>query len=77
MNPLTYRKLLEALPELTEEQLDMSVTIVLDDEMYPIWDTHMAWDLLEITSGVLQPDQPILLADIDLWNKLNPAQLSS
>ena len=57
---LTYRKLIEALQELTEEQLDMSVCVVDQDmESHDIDDTVLAGDLdLE---DVLGENQPVLL----------------
>lgn len=67
MKPLTYRELLEALQELTPEQLDMSVSI-LDTgsfEIYPIHDTMLLSECSQLVQqdigDVIEENQPLLL----------------
>ena len=63
---MTYRKLQEALNELSDEQLDMTVTVYLDtQEAFPVDDTFLVSELpeddREAMDGVLEEDQPVLL----------------
>ena len=62
MCPLSYRQLLVALQELTEEQLDMSVSVLLDDEVLSIYDTIVASELPdgEELLDVVEENQPLL-----------------
>ena len=70
MKNLTYRELLAALKELPDRQLDMTVTIAIEDnhngvEFLPIVENVIASDerIAEYTDGVLEADQPILVID--------------
>ena len=65
MKPVTYRQLLVALNELSEEQLDMTV-LVLDhnNELLPLQDYQAAsWvDCYEDDlSDVVEGEQPLLI----------------
>jgi hypothetical protein len=62
MRPLSYRQLFVALQELTEEQLDMSVSVLLDDEILSIYDTIVASELPdgEELYDVVEENQPLL-----------------
>jgi hypothetical protein len=69
--PLTYRQLLRNLQELNDEQLDMSASILLEDEVIPIKDTCVAHSLvdagflgsamLDNITDVVGPEQPLLI----------------
>ena len=66
MKPLTYYDLLVALKELTEDQLDMSVSVLIDGELYGITDTIISSELpvslqLEICD-VVGETQPLLVS---------------
>ena len=70
MKNLTYRELLAALKELPDKQLDMTVTIAIEDnhngvEFLPIVENVIASDerIAEYTDGVLEEDQPVLVID--------------
>lgn len=66
---LTYRKLLEALKELTEDQLDMTVTVSegCDEngnaEFFGADTLTLAMnpDIEAGADGVLEPEQPVIL----------------
>lgn len=66
MNP-TYRLLRDALNELTEEQLDDTVSIYCaeDNEVIPVNDLFLMENLpvehREHLEGVVEPDQPLLV----------------
>ena len=65
MRPVTYRQLLDALNELSEEQLDMTVLVLnQDNELSPLEDYQVAsWvdcyeeELLD----VVDEEQPLLI----------------
>ena len=61
--PITYRKLLEALKELSDAQLDTSVTVYdpETEECIPIYDTVLSDEFPELD---LDP-QPLLLTNSD------------
>lgn len=67
MKPLTYRELLAALQELSNDQLDMSVTVYASDECeaYPVLDTFVVSEMHESIQdeldGVLEGEQPVLV----------------
>lgn len=52
----TYRDLLEALLELNEEELDLTVTVEVEDEFYPIIATDR-----DRVGTVLDLNHPILV----------------
>ncbi len=45
MKPLSYRQVRDALLELTEEQLDMTASVLLEDEVIPIYQTILFCEL--------------------------------
>lgn len=51
----TYRELLEALLELSEEELDLSATVEVEDEFYPIiaTDRYRSDDVLDLNHPLL------------------------
>lgn len=57
-NPFTYRALLKFLQELTEEQLDMNVSIYdqQSDEYYPAKDVDIT-----VESDVLDEGHPVIV----------------
>lgn len=61
--PLTYRQLFEALKELTEEQLDSSVSILDGDECIPVYQTILFSELPESMQEDMDLDesQPLLV----------------
>ena len=65
MKPVTYRQLLDALNELSEEQLDMTVLVLnQDNELLPLEDYQAAsWvDCYEEElSDVVDEEQPLLI----------------
>ena len=70
MKNLTYRELLAALKELPDKQLDMTVTIAIEDNhngvaFLPIVENVIASDerIAEYTDEVLEADQPLLVID--------------
>lgn len=70
MKNLTYRELLAALKEFPDKQLDMTVTIAIEDnqngvEFLPIVETVIASDqrIAEYTDEVLEEHQPLLVID--------------
>jgi len=56
----TYRDLLEALLELNEEELDMTATVEVEDEFYPIIATDR-----DRVGTVLDLNHPILVIGDD------------
>lgn len=64
LSGITYRKLRDALLELTDEQLDMTATVAsgpIEDEeteFFPIYDTLIADD-----TGILDDDHPVLISE--------------
>ena len=73
MNPvLTYRNLKEALAELTEEQLDMNVSVLMklnlpDDEieLHNIKETITADCILKLAEEFdLEPNLPLLIVGV-------------
>ena len=65
MRPVTFRQLLDALNELSEEQLDMTVLVLnQDNELLPLEDYQVAsWvDCYEEElSDVVDEEQPLLI----------------
>ena len=65
MRPVTYRQLLDALNELSEEQLDMTVLVLNhENELLPLEDYQAAsWvDCYEDElSDVVDGEQPLLI----------------
>lgn len=59
--PITYRKLLEALKELSDEQLDTSVTVYDPDteECIPIYDTILS----DMIPDLDMDPQPLLVVN--------------
>jgi hypothetical protein len=57
--PITYRKLLDALKELSSEQLDMSVTVYDPDteECIPVYDTVIS----DVIPELDMDPQPLLV----------------
>ena len=64
-NFYTYRKLLEALSELTDEQLDMTVSTYCPEtnEIVPVGETFVASELPEkhYDEVDVEDDQPLLV----------------
>lgn len=64
---VTYRHILEALKELSDEQLDMTASVYDTDigEVIPITDTFTVLNLpdnhREELDGVVEDDQPLLI----------------
>jgi hypothetical protein len=53
---ISNRELKKALETLTEDQLDLSVTILFDGELYGITDMKTQKDLDEDTAGALDEE---------------------
>lgn len=74
---VTYRHILEALKELSDEQLDMTASVYETDirEVIPITDTYTVENLpdnhrLEL-DGVVENEQPLLIVgSLDQKSKL-------
>lgn len=64
MRPLSYRQLKEALNELTDEQLDMTVTIWNTDEAYVIMDYMTVENLPneQFENQDMDDSQPLLIS---------------
>lgn len=67
VKPLTYRQLLEALKELPEESLNMTVTVIdaSASEAYPVYETTLVSELptrlRQEFEDSLDLDQPALV----------------
>jgi len=59
LNNLTYRSLLESLGRMSDCDLDSNVTVVLDDEFFPVSCLTTAPD----SQSVLDVGHPILLIE--------------
>ena len=66
--PITYRKLLSRLQELTPEQLDKSVSVRNNDEFFPVFDTILSDEILDDGDAIdmVGEDQPVLICDLKL-----------
>lgn len=61
---MTYRELLAALNELSDEQLDMTASIfdTESEEIYPLKETTLASELsLMDVDGVVEENQPLMV----------------
>lgn len=50
---MRYKKLLEILLKMKEDDLDKDVTLELDDELYPLFGIRVAEDEDTVDSGTL------------------------
>ena len=71
MKPITYRQLQERLSELTDEQLDRSVTVSMgcdengNGEFFGVTDTYLSDEgiVAAAADGVLDSNTPVLLIE--------------
>lgn len=58
----TYKKLKDALIELTDEQLEMNVSVLLDGEIYPLNDVKIVSEINEDILDILDNEiYPVLI----------------
>lgn len=58
----TYKKLKDTLTELTDEQLEMNVSVLLDGEIYPLNDVKIVSEINEDILDILDNEiYPVLI----------------